>query len=200
MSLDDGASYTFSLFGLMSFGACDMIEMARAANISFPPAFQWTVNVPEDATSLTFDPGIEVTGGTAGEDYDFWVHMRAGEYVVYEMVDLFGMAMPLRVQTVDATYENPAEPIVLTAYTDPPLEPGTLYYFSINYLGCPMGASTVSAEVGYDPVEDPEAEEEPEPVPDEEPEMEPDASDDVEDPDGGDVVARGGACGCSMVR
>jgi Zn-dependent metalloprotease len=194
MSLDEGETYTVSMFGLDAFGGCGMLEALRMADIVFPPAFQWSIDVPGDATSLTIHADVDVEG----EDYDVAVHVRAGNYVVYEMVSVpyGGGSLPLRVETADATFTNPEGPIVLTPYTDPAIATGQTYFFTVNYLGCASGTNTVSAEVGFDPVDDPEAEEI-EPVPEEEPEPELDATTDA--PDHGEITAHGGACGCVIV-
>ncbi len=199
MRLDDGTSYTVELLGMGRFGsgACDWLDGLRMAGYMFPPSIQWGIDVPSDATSLSFTADYTIVGG---DDYDIAVNVRAGNYVVYEMVDIGWATMPLRVETADATFENPEGPIVLTEYTDPPLEPGQPYFFTVNYLGCPSGSNTVSAEVGFDPVEDPEAEVEPvaEEEPEEEPEPEEDAGTDAPDP--GSITASGGACGCTLVH
>jgi Zn-dependent metalloprotease len=199
MRLDDGASYTVELLGMGRFGsgACDWLDGMRMAGHTFPPSIQWGIEVPDDATSLSFTADYTITGG---DDYDIAVNVRAGNYIVYEMVDIGWATMPLRVETADATFENPVGPIVLDEYSDPPLEPGEPYFFTVNYLGCPSGANTVSAEVGFDPVEDPEAEVEvaPEEEPEEEPEPEEDAGADAPDP--GSITASGGACGCTLVH
>jgi hypothetical protein len=199
MRLDDGVSYTVELLGMSRFGsgACDWLDGLRMAGYMFPPSIQWGIEVPDDATSLTFTTDYTIVGG---DDYDITVNVRAGNYVVYEMVDIGWATMPLRVETADASFENPEGPIVLTEYSDPPLEPGQPYFFTVNYLGCPSGTNTVSAEVGYDPVEDPDAEVEPVPEeePEEEPEPEVDAGTDAPDP--GSITASGGACGCTLVH
>ncbi|MBW2264013.1 MAG: hypothetical protein JRG91_18785 [Deltaproteobacteria bacterium] len=199
MRLDDGVTYTVEILGMGRFGsgACDWLDGMRMAGYSFPPSIQWGIDVPSDATSLSFTADYTIVGG---DDYDLTVNVRAGNYVVYEMVDMGWATMPLRVETADASFENPEGPIVLTEYTDPPLEPGQPYFFTVNYIGCPSGTNTVSAEVGFDPVEDPDAEVEvpPEEEPEEEPEPEEDAGTDGPDP--GSITASGGACGCTLVH
>ncbi len=198
MSLDGGETYTVAAMGMISMGSCDMMDFALAAGYSFPPSFQWSIEVPPGATSLTIDAQVTALG--PGDRY-VWVNLRAGNYVQYEMVEIFpGYTLPVKLDVADATFADPAGPITLTALTDPALETDQTYYITVNYLGCPSASVSISADVGFDPIA---VEEEPEPEPEAveeepEPEPEPDADDASTEPDAGGITTRGGGCGCAM--
>jgi Zn-dependent metalloprotease len=196
MSVDDGVTRDFSILGMDAMGACDfMFPTFETNGYFFPPDFQWTIDVPEDATSLTITADTLILG--ANGDETIAINVRTGAPIVHEMVEIFGgMSFPLLVQDADWIFENPDGPVVIDSASEPPLTPGETYYFSVGYRGCPMMQVTVGAQPGFE-VAEPEPELEPEPEDQPEPMEDADADADVPDPDG-DMKAKGG-CGCTIV-
>lgn len=199
IALDDGLSYSLSGMGLGMMGDCDMmLGMASMAGYRFPPLVQWSIDVPDDATSLTFDAAPVIMGARGDEVVS--IAVRAGDPVIYEMVDVGGfMTLPLLVQDADHVFEEIEGQAVIDLDSDPALQPGETYYFAIGYLGCPAATFNVSAEPGFE-VAEPEPEEAPEP--DEIPEPVDDATTDAgldsTDPHG--TVSEGGGCGCTIAH
>ncbi|MFH1437165.1 MAG: hypothetical protein ABIJ56_15770 [Pseudomonadota bacterium] len=208
IALDGGIEYSTYLFGLIYLNACDYLGLAELAGYSFPSAFQWSIDVPEDATSLSVDLRVETL--TPGEE-SHALHVRGGTYVEFELIELFGgFYLPLRVNAADHSVENTLG-IEIDLNSDPPLQPGEPYYIAITYLSCPMATYTISAETSNDPLPDPvpEAVEDDieEDVPDEtaeeqEPAAEVEGSD-ASDADGEDEEpdddSSGEGCGCQTV-
>jgi len=170
IDLKGAESYSTLLFGLSMMGesACDYISYAQALGLSMPTAFQWYIDVPEDATTLKID--FSLTLFSPGEE-QHWLYLRKEEPVEFELVSIIpGLVLPLRVQKADKTFEM-SNGFTLTPYTDPPVEPGKRYYVAISSLSCPMGRYTISGSTGNEPVEEPVVEteeEEPEVVVEEE--------------------------------
>ncbi len=100
---------------------------------SMPLPNQFSLDAPEGTVSLTFD----VVGlvGTPGLGYT--VHVRRGEHVVHDLVPVgdhgFVFAVPdVYDFAVDGTEVGTV--LELDAMSEPPLEPGATYYFSITSL------------------------------------------------------------------
>lgn len=130
---------------------------------SMPLGNQFTLDAPEGAVELRFDVvGLE---GTPGLGYR--VHVRRGEPVIHELVPVgqngFLFAVP---DEFDFSVDGEAEGTVveMDLSTDPPLEPGETYYFSIVSLptdglqGFGFADITVGGAVEIVPLEEPEPE------------------------------------------
>ncbi len=208
IALDGGIEYSTYLFGLIYLNACDYLGLAELGGFSIPSAFQWSIDVPEDATSLSVDLHVETL--TPGDE-SHALHVRGGTYVEFELIELFGgFYLPLKVFAADHSVENTTG-ITIDLHSDPPLQPGEPYYIAITYLSCPMATYTISAETSTDPLPDPvpeaveddimedvpdEAAEEQEPVAEVEGSDASDADDEDEEPDDD---SNGKGCGCQTV-
>ena len=199
--IDDGATYTSSVFGFIMFGACDYIDFIEGLGYSLPSGFQWSIEVPEGSTTLDVTFDVEYYGGLEGKH---WIYVRRGEPVEFELINIYGIILPVRANALDGTFAQ-ADGFTLTPYTDPPLEPGATYYITMSTLSCPMGQYHVSAVVGDEPVPEPQPEgieeDQAEAEPDEDvaeeaedaaPDM--DAAEEEEHDDGGKK-----GCGCRVV-
>ncbi len=194
---DGGEPMTAAVFGFIRFGACDLIAFIESLGYSLPSAFQWTIDVPDTATTLTVHFDKQITGGEGKH----WLYTRRGEPVEFELLDMYGYQIPVRAVAFDGSFAE-ADGFTLTPYTDPPLEPGSTYYITVSTLSCNMGTYTISAETSDEPVAEPlpeTVEEDLEEEAADEAASEPveDASDDL---DAGDEDGNGdkSGCGCRM--
>jgi len=152
--IDDGATYTSSVFGFIMFGACDYIDFIETLGYSLPSGFQWSIEVPEGSTTLQVTYDVEYYGGTEGKH---WIYVRRGEPIEFELINVYGLILPVRANAMDGTFAQ-ADGFTLTPYTDPPLEAGATYYITSSTLSCPMGEYHVSAVVSDEPVPEPQPE------------------------------------------
>jgi Zn-dependent metalloprotease len=154
ISIDDGETYTSSVFGLTMFGACDAIDFIEGLGYSVPSGFQWSIEVPEGSTTLQVAFDVEFYGGVEGKH---WIYVRRGEPIEFELINIYGFIFPARANAYDGMFAQ-ADGFTLTPYTDPPLEPGATYYITSSTLSCPMGEYHISAVVGDEPVPEPRPE------------------------------------------
>ncbi len=184
-------------FGLDTIGqamggdCAQMRGMLDYMGIDLTAMFQFQVIVPENATSITVDFDFTPMGGS---DLQYNIYGRAGDMVLYELVNVYGgMQMP-RVQTYDRSWPAGAlDPpltvnstsITWTVNDDPPLPVGQEVYFSVTHANCPLTTLDVEATISDEPIDDPDAG----------PDAEPDA-----EPDGGTTKppAKKDGCSCSV--
>ncbi len=156
-------------FGLDTIGqamggdCAQMRGMLDYMGIDLTAMFQFQVVVPENATSLTVDFDFTPMGGT---DLQYNIYGRAGEMVLYELVNVYGgMQMP-RVQTydrawpagtLDPPFTETSTTVTWTIHDDPPLPVGQEVYFSVTHANCPLTTLDVEATISDDPIEDPDA-------------------------------------------
>jgi hypothetical protein len=194
---DGGEPMTAAVFGFIMFGACDFIAFVESLGYSLPSAFQWTIDVPDTATTLTVSFDKELTGGEGKH----WLYVRENEPVEFELIDLYGYQIPVRAVAYDGTFAE-TDGFTLTPYTDPPLEPGSTYYVTVSTLSCPMGQYHISAETSDEPVAEPPPEVVEEDLEEEADEaaLEPveDASQDMDAGEEDDDDGGKSGCGCRM--
>ena len=156
-------------FGLDTIGqamggdCAQMRGMLDYMGIDLTAMFQFQVIVPENATSLTVDFDFTPMGGT---DLQYNIYGRAGEMVLFELVNVYGgMQMP-KVQTydrawpagtLDPPYTETSTTVTWTIHDDPPLPVGQEVYFSVTHANCPLTTLDVEATISDDPIEDPDA-------------------------------------------
>ncbi|MFT4625812.1 MAG: MYXO-CTERM domain-containing protein [Myxococcota bacterium] len=103
-------------------------------------ATQFSLDAPAGTTDITFriDEKIEWQG-----DIEANVYVRRAEFVKHELVDLgyFQLATPKQFDFEDTGIKKKSYEWRFDAQTDPPLEPGATYYFSVS-LSAPGGFGT----------------------------------------------------------
>jgi len=196
-----GETVRTGLIGLDILQACDGLGLADAMGWSVPSAFQWAIEVPPEATTLTVDLTL-ATLSPADEKH--WVHVRGGEPVRFEMLGIMGWNLPLKVRLADGTFPQ-TEGFELTAESDPPLMPGSTTYIAVSYLACPSAVYQIRATTDVVPVPEPGADGSPDAAQEDDapPGEQADASNDPASPDAGEAPeedggAGDGGCACSL--
>jgi hypothetical protein len=196
-----GETARTGLLGLDILQACDGLGLADAMGWSVPSAFQWAVEVPPEATTLTVEFDL-ATLSPAIEKH--WVHVRGGEPVRFELLGIMGQNLPLKVRLADGTFPQ-TEGFELTATSDPPLVPGATTYLAVSYLACPSAVYQIRATTDVVPVREPGEEGPPEETSadDAPPDEQADASTDPAGPDTGEAPeeddgAGDGGCACTL--
>ncbi len=157
---------TFGLdqLGQMMGGDCaQMRQFLGMMNVELPTIFQYKVDVPEDATSLTLHLTYTPMGGT---DLQYKVYGRAEQMIQYDLVPVFGgFSMP-RARDFDRRWpagilDDPltsaTSDLTWTIQDNPPLPVGQEVYFAVTYSNCPTAYLDAASTVSTDPIEDPDA-------------------------------------------
>ncbi|MBT3223929.1 MAG: hypothetical protein HN348_33090, partial [Proteobacteria bacterium] len=120
-----------------------------------PLGTQFSLDVPDEADWLRF----EITDYRGSEDLGYTLFMRQDDYIEHETTTLEFIGLAIAVPTtydLDVEGEGTGIVLELDSGTDPPLEPGNTYYFSmagrnlggIELLDFTAGRITVAAEWG----------------------------------------------------
>jgi hypothetical protein len=138
-----------------------MINVGFFAGAKLPLGQQFSLDAPEGATELRF----RVDSLVSNEPNMGWVlHGRRGEHVRHDLVEFDTFFGTLEIPIAgDFDFEIEGEggdyELVLNAESDPPLEPGATYYFSVasrqlgTIDGFANGELTVSGDVDIDPID-----------------------------------------------
>ena len=140
------------------------VESSRQQVFAFgddgtPLATQFSLDAPEGTTELVFriDEKIELQGALTAN-----VYVRRDDFVRHELIDLgyFQIATPTDFDAIEAGIKRKSFEWVLDASSEPPLEPGATYYFSVA-IGAPdgfgIGEVVVSGDSTIVPPVEPEA-------------------------------------------
>jgi MYXO-CTERM domain-containing protein len=150
LPLDDGAQQTTHPFGFdwLSTVVNSECETVRVLGIWMPGAFQYRIDVPNDAQQLT----VRLRQSPNDRLLTRILFRRADpiEYTVQPIVMGLSVVYPKEFDHEFGEFEGDDVSVTVDVLSEPPLQPGETYYVSVLHQNCPDSEQIVSASTSTD--------------------------------------------------